>query len=143
MMKKVLAFGCFDILHMGHYTYLKSAKKLGDKLIVVVARDSTIRKVKKREPVLDEESRRKLVGSLKFVDSAILGGTGDRYEIIKRIKPSVIALGYDQKQDERLLKKKLVEMGINAEVVRIKQSFRPKQHKSSILFQKMVKILKL
>ena len=142
-MKKVLAFGCFDILHMGHYTYLKNAKKLGDKLIVVVARDSTIRKFKKREPVLGEDSRRKLVGSLKFVDSAVLGGTGDKYEIIRRIKPSVIALGYDQKQDERLLKKKLEEMGINAKVVRIKKSFNPKQHKSSILFKKMMKILKL
>jgi len=86
-MRKVLAFGCFDILHMGHYTYLKNARKLGDKLIVVVARDSTIRKFKKREPVLDEESRRKLVESLKFVDSAILGSTGDKYQIIKKIKP--------------------------------------------------------
>jgi FAD synthetase len=142
-MRKVLAFGCFDILHMGHYTYLRNAKRLGDKLIVVVARDSTIRKLKKREPVLDEESRRKLVGSLKFVDSAVLGGTGDKYELIRRIKPSLIALGYDQKQDEKLLKRKLEEMGINAKVVRIKESFRPKQHKSSILFKKMIKILKL
>lgn len=128
-MRKVLAFGCFDILHMGHYTYLKNAKKLGDKLIVVVARDSTIRNLKGREPLLDEESRRKLVESLRFVDSAMLGGKGDRYEIIKRIKPSIIALGYDQKQDERALKKKLSEMGINAKVVRIRKSFNPKQQK--------------
>jgi FAD synthetase len=142
-MRKVLAFGCFDILHMGHYTYLKNAKKLGDKLIVVVARDSTIRNLKGREPLLDEESRRKLVESLRFVDSAVLGGKGDRYEIIKRIKPSIIALGYDQKQDERTLKKKLGDMGINAKVVRIKRSFNPKQQKSSVLFKKMVKALKL
>jgi FAD synthetase len=142
-MKKVLAFGCFDILHMGHYTYLKHARKLGDKLIVVVARDSTIRKVKKREPVLDEESRRKLVESLKFVDSAVLGSEGDRYEIIRRIKPSVIALGYDQREDEAFLKKKLKEMGIKAKVVRIKKSFNPKLHKSSVLIKRMTEILKL
>jgi FAD synthetase len=142
-MKKVLAFGCFDILHMGHYTYLKHAKKLGDKLIVVVARDSTIRKLKKREPVLDEESRRKLVESLKFVDSAILGSEGDRYRIIRRIKPSVIALGYDQREDEEFLKRKLKEMGINARVVRIKKSFNPKEHKSSVLIKKMMKLVKL
>jgi FAD synthetase len=142
-MKKVLAFGCFDILHMGHYTYLKHAKKLGDKLIVVVARDSTIKKLKKREPVLDEESRRKLVGSLKFVDSAILGSKGDRYGIIRKIKPSVIALGYDQKEDEEFLKKKLKEMGINARVVRIKKSFNPREHKSSVLIKKMMKLVEL
>lgn len=142
-MKKVLAFGCFDILHMGHYTYLKHAKKLGDKLIVVVARDSTIRKLKKREPILDEESRRKLVGSLKFVDSAMLGNEGDRYEIIRRIKPSFIALGYDQREDEKFLKKKLKEIGIKARVVRIKKSFNPKEHKSSILIKKMMKLVKL
>ncbi|NYZ76085.1 FAD synthase [Candidatus Micrarchaeota archaeon] len=142
-MKKVLAFGCFDILHMGHYTYLKHAKKLGDKLIVVVARDSTIRKRKKREPVLDEESRRKLVESLKFVDSAVLGSTENRYAIIKKIRPSVIALGYDQSEDEAFLKKKLKEIGIKARVVRIKKSFNPKLHKSSILIKKMMEILKL
>jgi FAD synthetase len=142
-MKKVLAFGCFDILHMGHYTYLKNAKKLGDRLIVVVARDSTIRKFKKREPVLDEESRRKLVESLKFVDAAVLGSEGDRYEIIKRIKPSVIALGYDQMEDEGFLRKKLKEMKVKAKVVRIKKSFNPKQHKSSVLINKMMKLVRL
>ena len=142
-MKKVLAFGCFDILHMGHYTYLKNARRLGDRLIVVVARDSTIRKFKKREPVLDEESRRKLVASLKFVDSAILGSAGDRYEVIKRIKPSVIALGYDQEEDEKALKKKLKEMGIKARVVRIRKSFNPEQNKSSVLIKKMMRVLKL
>jgi len=142
-MKKVLAFGCFDILHMGHYTYLKNAKKLGDRLIVVVARDSTIRKFKKREPVLDEESRRRLVESLKFVDSAILGGKVNKYDIIKKIRPSVIALGYDQKQDERILKKKLKEMGIKAKVVRIRKSFNPRQNKSSLLINRMIKVLKL
>ena len=142
-MKKVLAFGCFDILHMGHYTYLKNAKKLGDRLIVVVARDFTIRKFKKREPVLDEESRRRLVESLKFVDSAILGGKANKYDIIKKIRPSVIALGYDQKQDERILKKKLKEMGIKAKVVRIRKSFNPRQNKSSLLINRMIKVLKL
>lgn len=142
-MKKVLAFGCFDILHMGHYTYLRNARKLGDRLIVVVARDSTIRKLKKREPVLDEESRRKLVSSLKFVDSAILGGEGSKYEIIRKVKPAVIALGYDQREDEEELKKKLKEMGINARVVRIRKSFNPKQHKSSVLINKMMKLTRL
>ena len=142
-MGKVMAFGCFDILHMGHYTYLKNAKKLGDELVVVVARDSTIRKFKKREPVLDEESRRKLVESLKFVDHAVLGSTGDKYQIIKKIKPDVIALGYDQKQDEDILKKKLEGMGMKTRVVRIRKSFNPKLHKSSVLIKRMMKMLKL
>jgi len=96
----ILAAGCFDLLHYGHLRYLEEAKKLGGdnaELIVVVARDSTIVKRKGRPPVMKEEDRRALVEGLKPVDRAILGGTElDTAKVIREVKPSIIALGYDQ-----------------------------------------------
>ncbi|MEE9489142.1 MAG: adenylyltransferase/cytidyltransferase family protein, partial [Thermoplasmata archaeon] len=52
-MVRVMASGVFDLLHTGHLHYLEEAKKLGDELIVVVARDSTVRK-EKHEPITTE-----------------------------------------------------------------------------------------
>ena len=136
-MTLVMAFGCFDILHPGHIAYLEEASRLGDKLVVVVARDHAIRKGKKREPVFDEQSRSHLVGSLKFVSRAILGDKRDHYKIIKELNPDVIALGYDQPAEERELRRKLAEMGLRAKVVRIKKAHRRKNFKSSILIKKL------
>ncbi|MFH0817825.1 MAG: adenylyltransferase/cytidyltransferase family protein [Candidatus Micrarchaeota archaeon] len=133
----VMAFGCFDILHPGHIAYLEEAKKLGGELIVVVARDHTIRKGKNREPVFYEKSRLHLVGSLKLVDKAILGDKLDYFRLIRKLKPDVIALGYDQKPAVQLLQKKLSEFGLKTKVVRIKKSRQRHRFKSSLLIQKL------
>jgi FAD synthetase len=107
---RVLAAGCFDLLHYGHLRYLEEAKKLGGEgaeLIVVVARDSTILKRKGHPPVMNEERRRALVESLKPVDRAILGDTGfSTSRVIKRVNPDIIALGYDQTDLAEMLQKK-------------------------------------
>lgn len=122
MPKTVLAFGCFDILHVGHLEFLKRCRKLGDRLVVVVARDSTIKRGKKREPFFDEKARLELISALSFVDEARLGheeGEADKYAVIAEIKPDVIALGYDQAEAEAKLKLKLAEMKLNCKVMRI------------------------
>jgi FAD synthetase len=97
---RVLAAGCFDLIHYGHLRYLEEAKKLGGKgaeLIVVVARDSTIVKRKGRPPVMNEEQRRALVEGLKPVDKAILGDADlNTSKVIKKVNPDIVALGYDQ-----------------------------------------------
>ena len=64
-MVKIMATGAFDILHMGHIYYLKEAKKLGDELVVIVACDSTIRKLK-HEPVTSEKMRLLLIWQPKI-----------------------------------------------------------------------------
>jgi FAD synthetase len=141
VVKKVVAMGSFDILHCGHLVYLKSAKKLGDYLVVIVARNSNIKKIKGREPVFDEEARREMVGSLKMVDKAVIGHRGDIYKILKEIRPDIIALGYDQKVNIDLLKKKLNKFGLKARIVRIKKSIDGKRFKSSIVLKKLSKVL--
>ncbi len=117
-MVKVMATGTFDILHLGHIYFLKEAKKLGDKLAVVVATDSTVRKLK-HEPVNPEKIRLELIKELRVVDEAYLGHEEDMYKVVKEIKPDIIALGYDQIHDEKTVEKKLKKRDINAKVVRL------------------------
>ena len=136
-MKTVMAFGCFDILHPGHIVYLEEAKKLGDKLTVVVARDHAIRVGKKREPVFYEKSRLHLVSSLKFVDKAILGDKKDYFKLIGELRPDIIALGFDQAPGVRELERKLSELGLRAKVVRIRKSHQRHRFKSSLLIRKL------
>ncbi|MCJ2513308.1 MAG: FAD synthase [Candidatus Thermoplasmatota archaeon] len=117
-MVKIMATGAFDILHMGHIYYLKEAKKLGDELVVIVACDSTVRKLK-HEPVTSEKMRLLLIKELKIVDEAYLGQKDDIYKIVEEIKPDIIALGYDQIHDEKIIRQNLKKRNINVKIVRL------------------------
>ncbi|WP_297215480.1 FAD synthase [Thermoplasma sp.] len=117
-MIKVMATGVFDIIHLGHIHYLKESKKLGDMLVVVVARDKTAKKNGK-SPIFDENSRLKLVSELKPVDYAILGHEDDMMKTVLEVRPDIITLGYDQKFDEVELNRQLQKVGVEARIVRI------------------------
>ena len=119
-MVRVLATGVFDLLHPGHLHYMKEAKSLGDELIVVVATDRTVRRLK-HEPINPAEVRRQMVESLKPVDRAVLGYDyfEDKYQIVREIQPDIIALGYDQTYEEEMIRRELKENGIQAEVKRV------------------------
>jgi len=119
-MVKVMATGAFDILHLGHIYYLNESKKLGDKLVVVVATDATVRRLK-HEPVNPEDIRLKLIKELKIVDEAYLGHEDDIYEIVKEIKPDIISLGFDQIHDKEKIENELKKRKINAKIVRLEK----------------------
>jgi len=115
-----MATGTFDLLHLGHIYFLKEAKKLGDKLVVVVATDATVRKLK-HEPVNPEQIRLNLIKELKVVDEAHLGYETDMYKIVEEIKPDIIALGYDQVHDEKQIQKELDKRGLKTKIVRLSE----------------------
>jgi FAD synthetase len=115
-----MATGTFDILHLGHIYFLKEAKKLGDTLVVIVATDATVRKLK-HEPVTSENIRLKLIKELKIVDEAYLGHEDDIYTIVEELKPDIIALGFDQIHDEQKIKENLKKRHLSAKVVRLKK----------------------
>jgi FAD synthetase len=119
----VLASGVFDLLHLGHVRFLEDAKKTGGanaKLVVIVAKDSTTEKLKSKKPIMSEEQRRALVESLKVVDEAILGYEGlDIGEVIEKIKPDIIALGYDQIEMENEVKEYISKHKLRVSVVRV------------------------
>src|SRR3990167_78308 len=94
-MKTVMAFGTFDILHPGHINFLQQAKQHGS-LIVVIARDRTVKQVKGKLPCHKEKRRLEAVNGLKLAVSVILGSLTDKYAAIKKYCPDIIALGYDQ-----------------------------------------------
>ena len=113
-----MATGTFDLLHMGHIYYLREAKKLGDTLAVVVATDSTVRKLK-HNPITPQESRVNLIKELKMVDEVYLGYDDDMYKIVQEIKPDIIALGFDQIHDDTTIKNELKKRKLNVKLVRL------------------------
>ncbi len=134
-MKKVIAFGSFDILHEGHRHYLNEAKGYGDYLIVVVARDDNILRFKGRKPRNDQNYRLKQVKNLDFVDEAVSGDKEDILKVLERHKPDVICLGYDQKTvDADKLRQELEKRKLKAEIIRAKP-YKENVYKSSKLRQ--------
>ena len=121
--KTVLASGAFDLLHYGHVYYLTEAKKTGgenSRLVVIVAKDRTVERLKGSKPIIPEDQRRAVVESLKVVDEAILGYEDmDMLMVIEKVKPDVIALGYDEEKIEKQLRKLIEENRLNIKVSRI------------------------
>ena len=117
-----MATGTFDLIHPGHGLYLEEAKKLGGegaRLVVVIARESTVR-ARKRVPIVPEKQRREVVQMLKMVDEAVLGSETDMFSTVLKIKPDIIAIGPDQNFDLEHLREELKKRGIAAEVVKVK-----------------------
>ena len=140
--KVVLASGVFDLLHLGHVKFLEEAKKAGGKdaeLIVIIARDSTVEENKGRKPIMSENQRRALVESLKVVDEAVLGFEKfDLGDVIERIKPDIIALGYDQADMEKGVKEYVDKHKLNIKVIRIGKFEEDELDSSSKIRQKIV-----
>jgi len=127
----VLAGGVFDIIHPGHIHTLKAAKALGDILVVAIATDKTAQKMKKRLPLHNQELRCELVDCLSMVDVAIVGHEKDIFETVKIVKPTIIALGYDQIHQEKFISDGCNQINLDIEIVRL-QSPIPKLSSSDI-----------
>ena len=130
-LKVVLAGGVFDIIHPGHIYTLNAAKALGDTLVVVVATDKTAEKMKKRTPLHDQEQRKNLVNSLTMVDLCITGEEGDIFKTVEKVKPEIIALGYDQVHQEKFITDGCRKINLNVKVARL-QSPNPEISSSNI-----------
>ncbi len=140
--KVVLASGVFDLLHLGHVKFLEEAKKAGGtnaQLIVIIARDSTVERTKGSRPIMPENQRRQLVESLKVVDEAVLGLENfDIGEVIGKVKPDVIALGYDQNEMENAVKEYVEKNKLNVKVVQVGKFEENELNSSSKIRQKIV-----
>ena len=102
-MRRVLSCGTFDHLHPGHRSFLEQAAALGQELVVVVARDENVRRLKGRSPDHDEEARRSQVEALGIASEVRLGYPGtDFLRVVADVRPASIALGYDQRPPPRL-----------------------------------------
>ncbi len=160
MLKKVIVFGTFDIFHLGHWDFFRQAKKFGDFLVVVVARDENVKDIKGKYPKNSEKKRLNTIRKFKLVDRVVLGSKNQitsnyredkgitrnidknkatkenyKYKILLKEKPDIICLGYDQKINEKELQKKLKEYRMDkVKVVRLKP-YKDDIYKSSLLLK--------
>jgi len=94
----VFTNGCFDILHVGHVTYLEKAKSLGDVLVVGLNSDKSVRAIKgKSRPINNERDRAKVLAALSFVDYITIFSEATPKELIKKLRPETIVKGGDWK----------------------------------------------
>ena len=126
--KIVMGFGTFDVLHPGHLFYLKALKKLADKLIVVIARDQNVEKIKGKLPHFNEQERFQAVEALGIADQVVLGHESDFYEVIRQFKPSILGFGYDQHVNSERLKTHFPTL----KMIRI-ADYHPEKYKSSLI----------
>ena len=117
----VLVGGCFDILHLGHITFLEEAKKMGKNLVILLESDETIKKLKgENRPINRQIDRAEMLAKLKMVDYVVmlpeLKNNQDYTDLIKKINPKIIAIsGGDKKielkkQEAKIVGAKLVEV---------------------------------
>ena len=97
----VFTNGCFDILHRGHVEYLAQAADLGDKLIIGLNTDASVKRLKgESRPINDEKSRALLLSALQFVDVVVFFDEDTPYELIKQLQPDILVKGNDYKPEE-------------------------------------------
>jgi len=131
-----MVFGTFDGLHKGHLNFFKQARALTrfPFLIVSVARDKNVIKIKKKHSFLNEKKRMILVKKCKLVDKAVLSGVKNHIPHIVKEYPDIIALGYDQKAYVKNLKKDL--KNITVKIIRLKP-YKEKIYKNRLLKNKL------
>jgi len=138
----VLASGVFDLLHLGHVRFLEEAKRAGGRnaeLVVIIARDRIVEERKGEKPIMSENQRCALVASLKVVDCTILGFQKFNIErVIDKVKPDVIAVGYDQEGVEATVRKYVEENKLNIKIARIGKFGEDELDSSSKIKQRII-----
>ncbi len=127
MPTRIVCAGTFDHLHPGHLDFLLQAKSLGDELVVIVARDKTVKRIKGFFPTHNEESRKKNVEASKIADLVVLGNyDADIFKILEEIRPDIVALGYDQRVNVDVISNRFPHL----KIVRM-QPYHAEKYKSS------------
>jgi FAD synthetase len=115
----VLIAGTFDLIHPGHVKFIQEASQLGE-VTVIVGRDSTVRKIKGRTPVIPENQRLEVVKHLKGVKKAVLGYDGDDpLKIVQDLNPDILLLGPNQNFSKEKIGADLEKRGLKTKIIRM------------------------
>ncbi|MFC1594779.1 D-glycero-beta-D-manno-heptose 1-phosphate adenylyltransferase [Candidatus Omnitrophota bacterium] len=99
--KVVFTNGCFDILHLGHVTYLQAARKKGDVLVIGLNSDRSVKKIKgKKRPLLPQSDRIGIISALQCVDYVVLFNDETPLRLIEALKPDILIKGADWKAQQ-------------------------------------------
>ena len=94
--KIVFTNGCFDLLHLGHVDYLAKARDLGDRLVVGLNSDASIKRIKgSSRPIKDEQSRAALLAGMAYVDAVVLFDEETPLSLISTVVPDFLVKGGD------------------------------------------------
>jgi rfaE bifunctional protein nucleotidyltransferase chain/domain len=128
--KIVFTNGCFDLLHAGHIAYLSEAAALGNKLVIGLNNDSSVKNIKGSErPINDEKTRSLLLAAMYFIDAVVLFNEDTPLEVIKVILPDVLVKGGDYAIENIVGAKETIANGGSVEVL----SFLPGYSSTSII----------
>ena len=96
----IMANGCFDVLHVGHIRYLQAAKGLGERLIVAVNADDSVRGLKgEGRPIMPDRERAEILSALEPVDAVVIFPERDVRALLNEIRPDIQAKGTDYTAD--------------------------------------------
>ncbi len=100
-LKVVFTNGCFDLIHPGHIEYLARASALGDRLVVALNSDISVKKIKGPDrPVMNENARSLIMASFQFVDTVVMFDEETPASLISSVLPDILVKGGDYKEDE-------------------------------------------
>ena len=118
----VMTGGTYDILHVGHLFTLEQAKFLGDALVIVLATDKNVKLLKNRLPANNIDDRAQILESVKTVDAVVKGSESDFMSTVDLIDPDIIAIGYNQEEEEKELYNKVSARGHpHVRIIRLKE----------------------
>jgi len=132
--KTVAIFGTFDGIHEGHRDFIKQAREYGEQLVAIVARDTTVEKLKNKLPLHDEKERIKMLLEIPEIDLVLLGDVEEgTYKALMEVNPSIVYLGYDQQALSDNIKKAMKEGIVPKVELILGKPHKPESMHSSIL----------
>ena len=118
--KVVFTNGCFDILHVGHVSYLRKAKACGDVLIVGLNRDSSVRRIKgSKRPIVGERDRARVLSELECIDYIVFFAEDTPRKVIEVLRPDVLIKGSDWSMNKIVGKDVLDKYGGTVKRIRL------------------------
>ena len=122
--KIVFTNGCFDLVHRGHIEVLANTADLGDRLIIGLNSDSSIKDLKgENRPIIDETSRSILLASLQFVDAIVFFSEETPITLIKTIVPNILAKGGDYKIEDIVGNEIVIQNGGEVKTIPLTDGF--------------------
>lgn len=114
----VFTNGCFDLVHLGHVDYLERAAALGDRLVIGLNSDASVRRLKgPSRPILDEYARARLLAALAFVDGLVVFEEDTPRDLIVHLHPDVLVKGSDYAVDQVAGAREVLDWGGTVELV--------------------------
>lgn len=134
--KVVFTNGCFDIVHLGHIDYLEKAKGKGDKMVLGLNTDASVRRLKgEKRPLVNEYARSRMMAALEFVDAVILFDEQTPLKLIETLMPDILVKGNDYAVENIVGAKEVMANGGKVETVEIIEGYSTTEIINKILNQ--------